>query len=55
MEGRGTVLLYAGAALVYVVVGVLFTEFMLTSVVAVAYLLVAVWLLPALVRRVRRP
>ncbi len=48
-----TFLLYFAAFVVYVVVGVLVPEFMFTSVVAIAYVLIAVWLFPALVRRVR--
>ncbi|MFN2469380.1 MAG: hypothetical protein ABR521_14775 [Gaiellaceae bacterium] len=53
-DGVSTLLLYLAAGVVYVVTGVLFVEFMFTSVVAIAYLLLAVWLLPATVRRLRR-
>jgi hypothetical protein len=48
-----TLLLYAGAGVVYIVAGIFNTNFLLPSVGALAYLLVAVWLLPALVRRLR--
>ena len=53
-EGVGTLLVYLAAGVVYVVTGVLFVEFMLSSVIAIAYLLLAVWLVPATVRRLRR-
>jgi hypothetical protein len=45
------VLIYLSAAVVYIVVGVFFVDFMLSVVVAAAYLLVAVWLFPLAVRR----
>jgi hypothetical protein len=48
-----TLALYVGAGVVYIVAGVFNTDLMLASVGALAYLLVAVWLLPALVRRLR--
>ena len=48
-----TLLLYAGAGVVYIVAGVFNTNLMLASVGALAYLLVVVWLLPALVKRLR--
>ncbi len=51
-EGRGTLVLYLVAAALYVAIGVLAVEFMLSSLIAIGYLLIAVWLLPALVRRV---
>ncbi len=44
--------LYSVAAVVYIVVGVLVPEVLLSWIVGVAFLLVAVWLVPALVRRV---
>jgi hypothetical protein len=43
---------YAAAAALYVLVGVLVTDFLLSVFVAMAYLLVAAWLVPAVVRRV---
>jgi hypothetical protein len=43
---------YFAAFVVYVVIGVLVPEFMFASVVGIAYVLVATWLVPALVRRV---
>ena len=48
-----TLLLYGVAAAVYIAVGVAFPNFLLAWPVGAAYLLVAVWLLPALVRRLR--
>jgi hypothetical protein len=44
---------YAGAAVTYVIIGVLNTRFMLSWVVGFGYLLLWVWVLPALVRRLR--
>lgn len=48
-----TVALYLAAAAVWVAIGVFVPDFMLSWPVTVVYLLVAVWLLPLLVRRVR--
>ena len=42
---------YVIAAAVYVTVGVLYTDFLLSVFVGIAYLLVAAWLVPAGVRR----
>ena len=44
---------YAGAAVTYVVIGVVNTRFLLSWVVGFAYLLIWVWAIPALVRRLR--
>jgi hypothetical protein len=44
---------YLVAAAVYVALGVILPELLLSWIVGVAYLLVAVWLVPALARRVR--
>ena len=41
------------AAAVYITVGVFFVDFMLSVFVAMVYLLVATWLLPAAIRRRR--
>jgi hypothetical protein len=46
-----TLLVYLSAAIVYIVVGVFFVDFMLSVVIAVAYLFVAAWLVPAAIRR----
>ena len=49
------VALYAGyclAAAVYIAIGVTVVDFLLSFWVALAYLLVAVWLIPAGVRRI---
>jgi hypothetical protein len=42
---------YAVAAALYVVIGVLFTDFLLSVFVGLGYLLVVAWLVPAAVRR----
>jgi hypothetical protein len=42
---------YVGAAVVYVAIGVWFTDFLLSYFVGLAYLLLVVWLVPAGVRR----
>jgi hypothetical protein len=46
-----TLLVYLSAAVVYIVVGVFFVDFMLSVVIAVAYLFVAAWLVPSAIRR----
>jgi hypothetical protein len=46
--------LYAGAAISYVTIGVFVNEFVLSWVVAFAWLLLWVWGVPSLVRRLRR-
>jgi hypothetical protein len=48
-----TLLVYFGAALLYIVVGVFFIDFMLSVFVAAAYLLVVTWLVPSAIRRLR--
>jgi hypothetical protein len=42
---------YAGACALYVLIGVLVTDFLLSVFVAIAYLLAVAWLVPAAVRR----
>jgi hypothetical protein len=46
-----TLVIYGIAAIVYVAIGVTFTDFMFSLVVAIVYLLLAVWLVPAGIRR----
>jgi hypothetical protein len=46
--------LYAGAAVSYVALGIFVTDFMLSWVVGFAWLLLWVWGLPAAFRRLRR-
>jgi len=46
--------LYGGAAVSYVAIGVFVTEFALSWVVGFSWLMLWVWGLPALVRRLRR-
>ena len=43
---------YVGACALYVLIGVLVTDFLLSVFVGIAYLLVVAWLVPAAVRRV---
>ena len=43
---------YVAAAAVYVAVGVLYTDFLLSFFVGLAYLLVVAWLVPLCVRRI---
>jgi hypothetical protein len=45
--------LYVAAGAVYVGIGVAVPEFLFAWLAAAAYLLVAVWLLPEIVRRLR--
>ena len=45
--------LYVVAATIYVAVGVAFPEFLLAWPAGAAYLLVAAWLVPAALRRLR--
>ena len=45
---------YCGAAAVYIVIGVAYNDFLLSVVVGMGYLVLAAWLLPAAVRRLRR-
>jgi len=45
---------YAAASAVYVAIGVWFTDFLLSFFVALVYLLVVAWLVPAGVRRIWR-
>jgi len=45
---------YCGAAAVYIVIGVVYDDFLLSVVVAIAYLVVAAWLVPTMVRRLLR-
>ena len=45
-----TLLGYAGAAVIYITIGVWTTDFLLSVFVAAAYLLIMVWLVPTVVR-----
>lgn len=42
---------WALAAAIYIAVGVFFVDFMLSVVVAMGYVLLATWLVPAAIRR----
>ena len=46
-----TFLVYLAAFVVYVAIGVAVPAFMFTSIVGIAYVLVAAWLVPSLLRR----
>ena len=46
-----TLLGYAGAAAVYITIGVITTDFLLSVFVAAAFLLLAVWLVALIVSR----
>ena len=46
-----TLFIYVSAAVVYIVVGVFFVDFMLSVVIAAAYLFVAAWVVPSAIRR----
>jgi hypothetical protein len=50
---RGELAVYLGAAAVYVALGVAVPELLFSWVEGAAFLLFAVWLLPAFVRRLR--
>jgi hypothetical protein len=52
-EDLRDLLLYLVAAAIYIAIGVFFLEFLLASVVALGYLLLVVWLVPALLGRLR--
>jgi hypothetical protein len=57
VPSRSDLLVFAGycaAAAVYIVIGVAYNDFLLSVVVGMGYLLLAVWLVPAAVRRLRR-
>jgi hypothetical protein len=45
---------YCAAAAVYITVGVAYNDFLLSVIVGMGYLVLAGWLLPAAVRRLRR-
>jgi hypothetical protein len=47
-----TLLGYAGAAGIYIAIGVAVTDFLLSVFVGTAYLLLTVWLVPLVVRRI---
>ena len=48
-----TLLVYLSAAVVYIVVGVFWVDFMFSVIVAAGYLVVAAWLVPSALRRLR--
>jgi hypothetical protein len=52
-RAASTLVLYLGAAAAYIAAGVLLPELLLSWIVGVAYVLVAVWAVPALARRLR--
>jgi hypothetical protein len=46
-----TLVVWGIAAVVYITISVFFTDFMLSLVIAIGYLLLATWLIPAGLRR----
>jgi hypothetical protein len=46
-------LVYVAAAVPYIVIGVIVNDFLLSPIVAFAYLLLVVWLIPAVMKRRR--
>jgi len=50
---RGELALYLAAGVAYVVLGVIEPSFLLSWVEGAAFLLLAVWIVPAVVRRFR--
>jgi hypothetical protein len=57
VPSRSDLVVFAGyclAAAVYIVIGVTYVDFLLSVVVGMAYLVVAAWLVPTLVRRITR-
>jgi hypothetical protein len=57
VPSRSDLLVFAGyclAAAVYIAIGVAYRDFLLSVVVGMAYLVLAAWLVPAAVRRLRR-
>lgn len=49
-----TLALYLAAGIVWIAIGVAVPDFMLSWPVTIGYVLVVVWLLPLVVRRLRR-
>ena len=47
-----TLLGYVGAAAIYITIGLLTTDFLLSVFVAAAFLFLLVWLVPTIVRRI---
>jgi hypothetical protein len=45
---------YCLAAAIYIVIGVVYLDFLLSVIVGIGYLVVAAWFVPAAVRRLRR-
>ena len=53
IRARGELLLYLAAAVSYIVLGLFVPEILRSSLEGIAFLLLVVWVLPELVRRVR--
>ena len=57
LPGRSDLLVFGGyclAAAIYIAIGVAYNDFLLSVVVGMAYLVLAAWLVPAAVRRLRK-
>lgn len=50
---RRTLVIYATAAVIYITISVFVTDFVLSVAIAIGYLMVAVWLVPAAISRLR--
>jgi hypothetical protein len=46
-----TLVIWGLAAVVYIAIAIFFTDFMLSVVIAMVYLLIATWLIPTAIRR----
>jgi hypothetical protein len=57
LPSRSDLLVFGGyclAAAVYIVIGVAYNDFLLSVIVGMGYLVLAAWLVPAAVRRLRK-
>jgi hypothetical protein len=57
VPSRSDLYVFAGyclAAAVYIAIGVAYNDFLLSVVVGMAYIVVAAWLVPRAIRRLRR-
>ena len=57
VPSRSDLYVFAGyclAAAVYIAIGVTYVDFLLSVVVGMAYIVVAAWLVPRAIRRLRR-
>jgi hypothetical protein len=50
---RKTLFIYATAAVIYITISVFVTDFVLSVAIAICYLMLAAWLVPAAIDRLR--